>query len=512
VRRSSSEAGPEIFIGLVGAVGTDLEALTEAITNSLKEVSYTTSVVKLSQLLQGFPKWKGLPLQPEDDRIREHMKAGSEFREILARGDALAAYSIGEIRNHREDVTGNIDKLAPRHAYVLRSLKHPDEAAFLKRVYGQYFFLVGAYSPRDDRLSNLAHRIAESRGSIRAEDFEDKARELNRIDEEETDAPLGQNVRGTFPLADVFVDTREKTSMRQAIERFIQILFGHPFHTPTEAEYGMFIAKAAALRSAALPRQVGAAIASENGDVVAMGTNEVPKFLGGLYWPGDSNDGRDFKLGFDVSDRMKRNSLSEILNRLSWHGWIARDKEELDPKDRVQEAMAIMKGTQLMKTIEFIRAVHAEVAAILNAGLHGISVKGCTLYTTTFPCHDCARHIVASGIRRVIYIEPYPKSLAVEFHEDSIAVDQVREPCDRVNFKPFVGIAPRRYMEFFDIGQLVRKKDDGQIIDWNSLKYTAAPKLIDIPPIPPIYLAQEKAELARVIEECGRGQLLEYSS
>jgi len=508
---SSSEAGPEIFIGLVGAVGTDLEGLTEAISTSLKEVSYSTSVVKLSQLLQGFPRWKDLPVEPEDERVRAHMRAGSEFRVILARGDALAAYSIGKIRDDREAITGNTDRLAGRRAYVLRSLKHPDEVTFLRRVYGQYFFLVGAYSPRDDRLSNLAHRIAESHGSIRAEDFEDEARGMNRIDEEETDAPLGQNVRGTFPLADVFVDTREKPAMRDAVQRFIEILFAHPFHTPTQAEYGMFVAKAAALRSAALPRQVGAAIASENGDVIAMGTNEVPKFSGGLYWPGDPNDSRDFKLGFDVSDRMKRNSLSEILKRLSSHGWISADKERVDQKDKLQQAMAIMKGTQLMKTIEFSRAVHAEVAAILNAGLHGISVSACTLYTTTFPCHDCARHIVASGIQKVVYIEPYPKSLAVEFHEDSITVDQARECGGRVNFKPFVGIAPRRYVEFFDIGQVIRKKADGQVIDWNMLKYTAVPKLIDAPSIPPIYLAQEKAELARVVEQCQTRQLLENS-
>ncbi|MDN3612645.1 hypothetical protein QWZ16_23945 [Vibrio ostreicida] len=26
-----------------------------------------------------------------------------------------------------------------------------------------------------------------------------------------------------------------------------------------------------------------------------------------------------------------------------------------------------------------------------------------------FPCHNCAKHIVASGIKRVVYVEPYPK-------------------------------------------------------------------------------------------------------
>ena len=159
----------------------------------------------------------------------------------------------------------------------------------------------------------------------------------------------------------------------------------------------------------------------------------------------------------------------------------------------------------MMKTIEFSRAVHAEVAAILNAGLHGISVKGCALFTTTFPCHDCARHIVASGIKRVTYIEPYPKSLAVEFHEDSIAVDQTEEAQDKVNFKPFVGIAPRRYIDFFDMGRVKRKKDDGTIMDGDSLKSSALPKLVEIPPI---YLVNEPSALTEIKRVCRDKHLL----
>ena len=45
---------------------------------------------------------------------------------------------------------------------------------------------------------------------------------------------------------------------------------------------------------------------------------------------------------------------------------------------------------------------HAELNAILNcnANLHG-----CTLYVTLFPCNECAKAIIQSGIRRVVYLE-----------------------------------------------------------------------------------------------------------
>ncbi|MER3422500.1 MAG: hypothetical protein C4293_03980 [Nitrospiraceae bacterium] len=86
------------------------------------------------------------------------------------------------------------------------------------------------------------------------------------------------------------------------------------------------------------------------------------------------------------------------------------------------------------------------------------------MYTTTFPCHDCARHLVAAGIRRVAYIEPYPKSLALDFHKDSIIVDPHEEAPNKVRFEQFVGIAPTRYMDLFTAS--ARKSNDGKLLPW----------------------------------------------
>ncbi|MCR5718458.1 MAG: dCMP deaminase family protein [Oscillospiraceae bacterium] len=45
---------------------------------------------------------------------------------------------------------------------------------------------------------------------------------------------------------------------------------------------------------------------------------------------------------------------------------------------------------------------HAELNAILNSNA---DLHGCTLYVTLFPCNECAKAIIQSGIRRVIYLE-----------------------------------------------------------------------------------------------------------
>ena len=48
---------------------------------------------------------------------------------------------------------------------------------------------------------------------------------------------------------------------------------------------------------------------------------------------------------------------------------------------------------------------HAELNAILNSSFG--SLEGCTLYVTLFPCNECAKAIIQSGIKRVVYGEKY---------------------------------------------------------------------------------------------------------
>src|SRR5271157_1609662 len=69
---------------------------------------------------------------------------------------------------------------------------------------------------------------------------------------------------------------------------------------------------------------------------------------------------------------------------------------------------------------EYGRAVHAEINGLLTCARNGVSPGGTTLFTTAFPCHNCTRHIIAAGVRRVVYFEPYPKSMARKLHNDAI--------------------------------------------------------------------------------------------
>jgi deoxycytidylate deaminase len=174
---------------------------------------------------------------------------------------------------------------------------------------------------------------------------------------------------------------------------------------------------------------------------------------------------------------MRENLLADILNRLRTANWLSEDRRSTPVGELVKKLTIdipegadkrIMKGAQFMATIDYVRAVHAEMAAITDAARHGVCTIGTELYTTTFPCHDCAKHIVAAGIKRIVFIEPYPKSLIPELYSDSISVDSESDCGSKVRIQPFVGIAPKRYVEWFALMKRRRKSKDGRAAVWRA--------------------------------------------
>lgn len=453
---------PEIVIGLVGPIGVDLDPVVAAIERELKDV-YSTSLIRLSDKIAEFFN-VNYKAEPEHTRIRRLMRLGTRLREETKRGDAVALLGVEEIKRVREEV---LDGKPAKHAYILRSLKTPQEVQMLRNVYGRGFLLISVYAPRSKRVAALADRISNpvhggAKGS-RA-----RAEKLVEIDELE-DHALGQDVQDAFPMADLFVYTHNADRMNEQIKRFIHLFFGYRFSTPTREEHGMLQAKSAAFRSSDMNRQVGAAIQNEHGDLLALGCNDVPKAHGGLYWADDSSDQRDFRRGVDAMAEQREQVLSEMLARLQQAKIldVGADKIRGLVKALIGgDKKHVLKGTAAMNILEFGRSVHAEMDAITTAARLGISVHGATLYCTTFPCHICARHIVASGIRRVVYVEPYPKSKARQLHADSISVDPDKASPDFVNFEPFEGIAPSKYFELFEANDS-RKDVDGRVPNWS---------------------------------------------
>ncbi len=136
---------------------------------------------------------------------------------------------------------------------------------------------------------------------------------------------------------------------------------------PSSDEYFMEMAKLAATRSTCLRRKVGAVIVIDK-HVLSTGYNGAP-----------------------------------------------RGVSHCEEKGCLRINMNVPSGTRH----ELCRGVHAEQNAVAQAAYFGISVKGATIYTTTFPCSLCAKILINSGIKEIVYGEGYMDDLSKEILEET---------------------------------------------------------------------------------------------
>lgn len=437
-----SPADSELVIGLVAPIGTPIDAALTTLRSALKDFAYDSQVIRLSTLLDdtvvGGPGT--LPSSTaESEYYDKRMNAGDSLRQMIQSGDVLAAYAVSKINALRMARTKS-NSQENRFAWILKTLKHPDEVRLLRTIYRRRFLLVGVGAPESERIDHL---VGITLNRSKAE-----AQHLVERDEKDQRNKYGQQVRKAFSMSDVFLDVARGRSVDAAVRRIVGLIFGEPFQTPTFAEQAMFYAQASALRSAAFGRQVGAVLSGQRGEILATGTNEVPRPGGGEYWEGDDPDHRDHSHGRDFNRAKLAEVTAEIMFDLREAKWLAEPLRTKTSEALAREALAeesdgttVLGESRLRSLVEFGRISHAEMSAISDAARRGVSTEGSILYTTTYPCHMCARIIINAGIRRVVFIDPYEKSLVSEMYGDLVE-QSAAVSADRVVLARFVGIAP----------------------------------------------------------------------
>lgn len=441
---------PELIIGLTGRLGTDTREVANAVANSLLRFGYGAEKIQVSDLIKSAYPDETVSPAP-DQRISTLMKLGTEFREANRRADALASLSVAGIMQARKKRKGSVDNPISRGAFIINQLKRPEEIEFLKEVYGEQLLMISCHAPYDDRLKKLTEDFINYHAE--SPDFDkwsDKAKELITKDDKENEKPFGQRVQDAFPLADFFVNASK--DIDKQVNRFFDLIFRDPRVSPTRDEYGTYLASSAALRSNDLSRQVGAAILTADGDILALGCNEVPIAGGGVYWPSEgARDSRDVEIGADINTVLKKHMILDVISRIERAGWLKKKYADLESEEilskYIDKKTGILAKTKIMSSLEFGRAMHAEMAAITEAAKNGHALKGAILYCTTFPCHNCAKHIVGAGISKVVFREPYEKSRATQLYPDAIKVDSEGE--GRTSFDQFIGVGPNRFRSLF---------------------------------------------------------------
>ncbi|MGO2307080.1 anti-phage dCTP deaminase [Providencia sp.] len=537
IEKIKARRSNEIIIGLCGAVGSGVKKLKDILIPEFERIEYKVEHIRVSQLifdkcntdkamslesLRGFIRYD--TLQNMGDKLRENEKS---FVAQLAVNqiNILRNKSIEEqkIKNVGDD---DITKTDGKFVYIIDQFKNPEEINLFKEIYSDAFYLIGLLRNESQRKQNLSdEKISE----------EDIAKLMIRDKKSEK---YGQNTEETILQSDYFIKNIDNNNkLRTEVRRFIDLMHGANNITPTYEEIGMHSAYSASFGSACLSRQVGAAIMDDNGNILSTGCNDVPKFGGGLYHFNDKNDMRCFNRGKCFNDTHKgylKNEIESILND-SFETLLSDVSDVIDEctldinkninnlfdvenksnaaideinmgnvekGEKVKAEISkvntlkinvrnlinnlkiseeIMGGTKAKSLIEYSRAVHAEMDALLAlARTTSNSTLNKTLYCTTYPCHNCARHIIAAGIKRVVYIEPYEKSLATQLHNDAISLDQDDDilVTNKVSFRNYDGVSPRRYDDFFKYRHK-RKNSDGTVKTIHSM---------DVPHVSQIHL------------------------
>lgn len=482
----------EIIFGVVGPVGSGTSEVALALDRFLRSAGFESKILKARTVIE---RWstRNLVSIPEEgglDLSVALQDAGDLMRKHEGHA-AVAVHLIDEIRNSRANSMGveatRGTAVAPDNkprAFIIDSLRNPAEVILLRRIYQQAFCLIGIVCEEDVRLNRLQDKYSDA-GRAKISKF------MHR--DEKAAEKYGQQVADTFHLSDFFVDNSHprlianSAGVKEAnpewtvvdeLGRLVDILTHSKVVRPKAAETAMYHAYGARMRSACLSRQVGAALLDARGNLIATGTNEVPRAGGGVY--GSEMDGQ-ISLG------------SAIDHRCSVHGGYCRNTKEqneiirdlvesLDELDAelTDEFIKKVRKTKIGQLIEFSRAVHAEMEALMAAGRQGTSTLGSRLFVTTYPCHNCARHIVASGVDEVQFIEPYLKSKALPLHGDSITSNrtgwippsahaqltaaEAKGRIPQVLFRPFTGVAPRLYRKAFYKDRELKNDVSGAIL------------------------------------------------
>ncbi len=454
---------PELIFGLVGPIGVNMDDVQASLAEALKQVGYHTKLIHLTEVIGSQREL----IEPNLGTVYgQKIETANLFCRTAENGAALAGVAITEIRKFREANTleeaaeGGTIPAIPKQAYIIRQLKRADEIKLLRKLYGDKFLQISVSLEKDARVQNLVTKLSRDHPHMKQHECEAEARRLIEVDEHEEGDDFGQQVGDIFHLGDFFVHAGDKTKMAAKSLHFIRAFFGDNAKSPNPDEFGAFMAASASLRTVDLSRQVGAAITTKSGDIVSVGCNEVPKAGGGNYWIQDDPIDRDIERGTEQNSIEKQRIIVDFLQQLSSVGFVTL-QENLDSPEMKEKLNAAVDDALISDITEYGRMTHAEMTAICDAARLGRSLQGTTIFVTTFPCHNCAKHIVASGIDRVVYIEPYPKSKATSSHTDAISIDGVHN--GKVAFEHFEGIAPTRYRDIFRKG---KRRKGNKVLEW----------------------------------------------
>ncbi|MBD9436444.1 deoxycytidylate deaminase [Pseudoxanthomonas sp. PXM03] len=292
---------------------------------------------------------------------------------------------------------------------VIDAVRNPLELVYLRDQFATFFSI--AISTNDLHRRSRLERLGLSKEAIAALDSKEYAggKSLKSYA-----SYVSQNIQECIQKSDIFFanpgEPRQRSKcireLNAQIVRYVALMLRPGLITPTRDERCMQLAFTAKLNSGCISRQVGAAIADENYSIKAVGWNDVPagqvpcllRDANELIKGGDS-------LAFSDFEQTDEDFRAKVESNY------ARRNMALSPlglpcpicfKDTYN---SLKNENNQVHT----RSLHAEENAFLQLAKHGNSgISGGYLYTTASPCELCSKKAFQLGVKKVVYVDPYP--------------------------------------------------------------------------------------------------------
>ena len=428
-----------IILGFTGSLGSG----SSFISKRLEDYGY--KYFCLSDILKEIARENG----EKNPSCQYYQDLGNDLRRRNKKGSFLVLELLRRI--DKKIKSGEFD-ISKCKGIVIDSIRNDGEALTLRQF--PYFYLFSIHADKETRRI----RTLEDGKFATPDEFE-KADERDRAEND----PYGQHVKECNELADIIINNDQqfpksaKKEIRKFIEwintKFITLIennkFGEltPEDFPSRDETLTTTAYAQSRLSSCLKRKVGAVIVAvkeattprevkldkslkEVFTILSSGYNEVPlgttpcafdvtvkeectrdfikeeKAKDILYCP---NCGE--KIKFSITCDNCGNKISHFTKKCPKCKKIIEKSSEC-PKCKIKIFDKYLDSGG--KLLDMCRALHAEEQALINLAKIGSgSEPNLILYTTTFPCNLCANKIVAAGIKKIVYAEPYPMQEAV---------------------------------------------------------------------------------------------------
>jgi deoxycytidylate deaminase len=426
-----------VVIGLTGSFGSgcstaaQLIAARPALLGGESPSTPTIAVLRLSTFLREEAARRGENVETRGDL----QTLGDSIRKEQGT-QALAAMAVDHLRVSVE--TTNTTTSDQRSSFLLiDGLRNLGEIRYLRARFPSRFWLFAIDAPAQVRWTRLRAEY-EKRGHGEREFLRDDSRDQN----EET--PYGQQVELCVDEADVIIlndsdlTDVQRINLAERVAEFILLVAGVKPRYPTESETIMNLAYSASHATRCLKRQVGAVVVSTVGEPISLGFNENPSGTK----PCVDEYGQCYR---DIVRNQHFTALAETEARCPNCGTAM--PRLVGPPWRCSCGANLEKTFFPDRAMNWCTALHAEERALLNAA--GRDVRGATVYTTTFPCFLCAEKLAHAGIRRVVYMEPYPDIQAA-----------ARLEIANIEVERFEGVRSSR---FFSIFSPVRQLEEERI-------------------------------------------------